>query len=79
MIRQIVVPTEREFTLRLPAEMIGKNVEILAFVVSEEGQADADNEAEAPTRDTFLSYLQHSGFASRRQPGRHDEPPKPEK
>ncbi len=31
MIRQIVVPTQNNYTLELPDEMIGKKVEVIAF------------------------------------------------
>jgi hypothetical protein len=31
MIRQIIYPTSNEFTLNLPDELLGKEVEVLAF------------------------------------------------
>jgi hypothetical protein len=31
MIRQIIIPTEKTFTIELPEEFIGKQVEVLAF------------------------------------------------
>jgi hypothetical protein len=35
MIRQIIVPTSNTYTLQLPDELIGKEVEVLAFGVDE--------------------------------------------
>ncbi len=35
MIRKIIVPTERQYILEIPESFIGKNVEVLAFEVSE--------------------------------------------
>jgi hypothetical protein len=31
MIRQIIIPTQKTFTIELPEEFIGKKVEVLAF------------------------------------------------
>ncbi|MBX2932452.1 MAG: hypothetical protein KF781_10965 [Chitinophagaceae bacterium] len=33
MIRQIVVPTQNNYTLELPDEMVGKKVEVIAFEI----------------------------------------------
>ena len=33
LIREIIYPTENNYTLRLPDEMIGKEVEIIAFEI----------------------------------------------
>ncbi|MBS1615300.1 MAG: hypothetical protein JST06_04190 [Bacteroidetes bacterium] len=60
MIRHLIVPDEREFVIRFPDEMLGKQVEIIAFEIPEE------KESEVPNRDTFLSYLQNSAFATRK-------------
>ena len=35
MLRQIVVPTDNNFTIHLPDEMIGKTVEVIAFEIKE--------------------------------------------
>lgn len=35
IIRKIIVPTERQYILEIPESFIGKNVEVLAFEVSE--------------------------------------------
>jgi hypothetical protein len=36
MLRQIVTPQEQSFTIRFPAHMVGKTVEIIAFELEEE-------------------------------------------
>ncbi len=36
MIRQIIYPTSNEFTLNLPDELLGKEVEVLAFELEKE-------------------------------------------
>jgi len=36
MIRKIIIPKERTYTLEIPESFLGKEVEILAFEVSEE-------------------------------------------
>ena len=41
MVRKIVIPQERTYTLELPEEFIGKEVEVLAFKVGKD----------APTRE----------------------------
>lgn len=33
LIREIIYPTENNYTLRLPDEMIGKQVEVIAFEI----------------------------------------------
>jgi len=33
MLREIITPTEPSFTMRLPEEMIGKTVEVIAFEI----------------------------------------------
>ncbi len=33
MIRQIIIPTQNTFTINLPNEMIGKEVEVIAFEI----------------------------------------------
>jgi hypothetical protein len=76
MIRLLVVPRDNEFVIRIPDDMIGKPVEILAFRIPAEAEVAADEAEEVPNRDTFLSYLQSSGFASRATLKQGDEDPK---
>ena len=33
MLREIITPTEPSFTIRLPEEMVGKTVEVIAFEI----------------------------------------------
>ncbi len=33
LIREIIYPTENNYTLRLPDEMVGKQVEVIAFEI----------------------------------------------
>ena len=35
MLREIIRPTKASFTMRLPDEMIGKTVEVIAFEINE--------------------------------------------
>ena len=58
MIRKIIVPTERQYILEIPASFIGKNVEVLAFEVGEaEGSSQEKGSFSERTKD--LRY--HSG------------------
>ncbi|MEX2568570.1 MAG: hypothetical protein WD431_21695 [Cyclobacteriaceae bacterium] len=41
MVRKIIIPTERTFTLEIPESFIGKKIELLAFEVE---QTENDNE-----------------------------------
>ncbi len=34
MYREIIVPTQSDFTIHLPATLIGKNVEVIAFEIN---------------------------------------------
>lgn len=47
MLRQIVTPQESAITLQLPADMVGKTVEILAFEITEAKDVTADSDTEA--------------------------------
>jgi hypothetical protein len=35
MLRQIIFPSEQNFTLQLPMEMVGKTIEVIAFEIDE--------------------------------------------
>ena len=35
LVREIICPTENNYTLRLPDEMIGKEVKVIAFEIGE--------------------------------------------
>jgi len=47
MIRQIIIPKERTYTLEMPESFIGKEVEILVFEVIQ------DQEAKKPKKNSF--------------------------
>lgn len=34
MLREIITPKKASFTMRIPAEMVGKTVEVIAFEIS---------------------------------------------
>jgi hypothetical protein len=44
MIRQIIIPTQKTFTLELPEEFMGKEVEIIAFEVNTTSEKDSEPE-----------------------------------
>ena len=46
LIREIIVPTGNSYTLNLPDEMIGKQVEVIAFEIESSTQ-QANNDIEA--------------------------------
>lgn len=41
MLRQIVTPKEKAYTLYLPDELIGKRIELLAFELPDEGPSQS--------------------------------------
>jgi hypothetical protein len=60
MIRKIIVPTERQYVLQIPESFIGKNVEVLAFEVSEaDSEESSQDEGSFSERTKNLRY--HSG------------------
>ena len=63
MVRKIVIPQERTYVLELPEEFVGKEVEVLAFEVEEEGSMHEISpspqkkpERLQQIRDTFAKY-----------------------
>lgn len=42
LIREIIVPTDNIYLLRLPDEMIGKQVEVIAFEIEAKSAVDID-------------------------------------
>ena len=43
LIREIIYPTENNYTLRLPDEMIGKQVEVIAFEIEKTPKKSTQN------------------------------------
>ena len=56
MVRKIVIPQERTYTLELPEEFIGKEVEVLAFEVSEDVPAHKKTLSDQ-SREARIEYL----------------------
>ena len=44
LIREIIYPTENNYTLRLPDEMIGQEVEIIAFRIEKTPKKSIEND-----------------------------------
>ncbi|MEA5141255.1 hypothetical protein [Arcicella rigui] len=42
LIREIIVPTQNTYTLNLPDEMIGKQVEVIAFEIEEKQNSNVN-------------------------------------
>jgi hypothetical protein len=62
MIRQIIVPTKNTFLLHLPDDLVGKEVEVIAFSTND---VTPDNESVATTatrtlKDAAAFYKKHS-------------------
>lgn len=63
MIRQIIIPQQRQFVIELPEEMVGKPTEVIAFNIIESGQSEHGTTKELyPSREEFLAYLRKTGF-----------------
>jgi hypothetical protein len=44
LIREIIYPTENNYTLRLPDEMIGKEIEVIAFEIEKMPKKSVKND-----------------------------------
>ena len=44
LVREIIYPTENNYTLRLPDEMIGKQVEVIAFEIGKTPKKSIQND-----------------------------------
>lgn len=62
MIRKIVTPTDQDLLLHLPEAFVGKQVEVLAFVVEEKAAA-----AEKGPAAFFPLNLDTRGFGFKRE------------
>jgi hypothetical protein len=56
MIRKIIIPTEKTYTIELPEEFIGKQVEVLAFEV--ENQVDKLSQPKYKTVEELKKALE---------------------
>ena len=46
LVREIIYPTENNYTLRLPDEMIGKQVEVIAFEIEKTSKKEVSDKME---------------------------------
>ena len=46
LVREIIYPTENNYTLRLPDEMIGKQVEVIAFEIEKMPKKEVSDKME---------------------------------
>jgi spore coat polysaccharide biosynthesis protein SpsF (cytidylyltransferase family) len=58
MIRQIIIPRERTYTLEMPESFVGKQVEILVFEVNQ------DEEEKKPKKDSFAERTKDLRYSS---------------
>ena len=56
MIRQIVIPKERTYTLEMPESFVGKKIELLAFEVEETVLERTDDKNEKSIKDLFDKF-----------------------
>jgi hypothetical protein len=70
MVREIITPLEPSYTLRLPEEMVGKTVEVIAFEIANEVQAGEKDDKEERLRRiraiTHKSLVDLSNFTFNR-------------
>jgi hypothetical protein len=63
MLREIIKPTKASFTMRLPEEMVGKTVEIIAFEVNSETSLSTKAQRLAEIEElTKSSLIDLTGF-----------------
>lgn len=64
MIREIITPKKRSVTVRLPEEMVGKTVELLAFEIeADKGKPDIVERIRKIEKLTKPSLVDLSGFS----------------
>lgn len=54
MVRQIIIPTERTFTLEIPESFIGKKIEFLAFELEQ-----TENDIEISVKRSFAERTEN--------------------
>jgi len=60
LLREIIFPTENTYTLKLPEEMIGKQIEIIAFEI-EKAQLDSTKKSIDDIKAIFKDNLINLG------------------
>lgn len=57
MVREIIVPTENIYQLKLPDEMIGKEIEVIAFNISDKYSTSINNEVNAREYQDAIAFF----------------------
>lgn len=56
MIRKIVIPTEDEYILKIPASFIGKKIEVLAFEVEDQSSEELQEKEKKSVEDLYKKF-----------------------
>jgi hypothetical protein len=56
MIRQIIVPKKKTYTLKIPESYIGKKIELIAFEIGETESLVSDSERDASVQNLFEKF-----------------------
>ena len=64
MIREIVKPAGKTYTLNLPEDMIGKTVEVIAFEIDRDNSNNGDVKSPAEIKKTYSKYppISHENY-----------------
>jgi hypothetical protein len=62
LVREIIYPTENKYTLRLPDEMIGQEVEIIAFKIEEKPKKVVSDKMERLSKSLESLKIDLSNF-----------------
>jgi hypothetical protein len=74
MLREIIKPKKASFTMRLPEEMVGKTVEVIAFEINEESIPDKTTRLKEIEDLTKFTLVNLSNFKfDRDQANNYDE------
>lgn len=57
MLREIIVPTENTYLLKLPDEMVGKEVEVIAFDLSDKHSTSLRKEINVKQYDEAIAFF----------------------
>ncbi|MBS1533004.1 MAG: hypothetical protein JSU01_22075 [Bacteroidetes bacterium] len=64
MIREIVKPAGKTYTLNLPDEMIGKTVEVIAFEIDKDNGNNGNKKSSAEIKKKYSKYppISHENY-----------------
>ena len=62
LVREIIYPTENNYTLRLPDEMIGKQVEVIAFEIEKMPKKEVSDKMERLNKSLDSLKIDLSNF-----------------